>query len=67
MISSEVSNILNYRLRKLAQSGLPAHELASTVQQLLEAERSQKMTANESQQDFMLPFFSGRKVHLNLV
>ena len=67
MISSELSNILAYKLRKLAESGIPAPEIASRIQQILETERAQKLAANEPQQDFIVPFFSGRKTHLNLV
>lgn len=67
MISSEISDILSRRLKKLAQSELPAPEIAANIQRLLEAERAQKLPTGESQQAFLLPLFLGCKAHLNLV
>lgn len=68
MISADQSSdMLGYRLRKLALSGASSNELASKIQSLLETERSQKGMPEKSQQDFMLPLFGRRKAHLNLV
>ena len=67
MISHDVSSLLAHRLRKLAQSGAQPQELQASIQQMLQMERGQKLASGEYQQDFMVPFFSGRKVHLNLV
>jgi hypothetical protein len=67
MISSELSSMLAYKLRKIAESGTPGPETASRIQQILELDRTQKLAADEPQEDFIVPFFSGRKTHLNLV
>lgn len=66
MISPENNSMLAHQLRKLAQSGLPAQEMAARIQQLLEKDRAQKQGESEPAQDFLLPLF-GRKAHLNLV
>jgi|LakMenEpi03Aug12_release.lakeMendotaPanAssembly.Ray.scaffolds.fasta_scaffold2794229_1 hypothetical protein len=67
MISSELSSMLAYKLRKVAEAGISGPEIASRIQQILELDRAQKLAADEPQEDFIVPFFSSRKTHLNLV
>lgn len=67
MISSELNSMLAYKLRKIAESGSPSPETASRIRQILELDRAQKLPVDEPQEDFIVPFFSGRKTHLNLV
>lgn len=67
MISTELSSMMAYKLRKIAQSGVPTPEMALRIQQILEQDRAQKKAADEPQEDFIVPFFSGRQTHLNLV
>jgi len=67
MISTDVRDIFTHRLRKLAQSGLPAHEIAASIQRLMEAERAQKFPLEEEKEDFVHPFFSRQKAHLSVV
>ena len=67
MISSGVVDLYTARLRRLAQSGLPQNEIAASIQQLMEAERTRKQPSDAADADGLLPFFSGRKAHLNVV
>jgi len=66
MISADNNTILAHQLRKLAQSGLPAQEMAARIQQLLERDRAEKASESEPKADFLVPLF-GRKAHLSLV
>ncbi len=67
MNKSDVSNMLSYRLRKLAKSGVPAHELADSLRELMEVDRAEKYPAGESQQESTLPFVRRQQVHLSVV
>ncbi len=63
----ELAHLNAYRLRKLAQSGLTANELAAQIQELLEAERLQKSAPAESQDESTIAIFARNKAYLNLV
>lgn len=67
MMSPNSSDMIAYRLRKLALSGMPSQEIAQKVKEIIEIERAQKLKADDPQQDFILPFLSARKAHLNIV
>jgi len=67
MISTNTSDIMAHRLKRLAQSGLPAEELAANIQRLMEMERAEKLVATQDSEQGTLPFFAGRKAYLNVV
>jgi hypothetical protein len=67
MISTNTTDILAHRLKRLAQSGLPAEELAANIQRLMEMERTEKLTATQDSEPGTLPFIAGRKAFLNVV
>jgi hypothetical protein len=67
MISAPTSDIQPRRLKKLAQSKIPASELRSEIEKLLERERAAKAPPGNGYNDPILPLFSRCKAHLNLV
>ncbi len=67
MNTSNVNNMLSYRLRKLSKSGVSANEMAEQLRALMEADRAQKMPADRSQTDFLLPFIKQHETHLSVV
>ncbi len=67
MKTSDISSMLSFRLRKLAKSGVPANEIASSLRELMEADRAQKSPANESPSESTLAFLRQAQTRLRVM
>jgi len=67
MSAMQIENMISYKLRKLAQSGLAPQDIALKMQEILEQDRQIKLASSEDQQEFMLPLIGRRKTYLNVV